>query len=161
VDLIVRAAVMFLFLWVVLRAMGKRELSQLNAFELVLLIVMGDLVQQAVTLEDHSMVGAFMIISTIALLTVGASWLTFRSDRFARAFEGVPTPVWREGGPVRETMRRERVRLDEIEAEARKQGISKLADVYVATLEKDGTISFLRIEDDDEPPAGNSQRSVV
>lgn len=160
-DLILRAAFLFAFLWLVLRAMGKRELAQMHPFELVLLITMGDLVQQSVTLEDHSLVGAVAIISTIALLTVGASWLTFRSDLFARIFEGKPSALWRDGAPVPQTMRRERVRLDEIAAEARKQGISSLDHVAVATLEEDGSISFLRTERDGDEQAGAEKPSVI
>jgi uncharacterized membrane protein YcaP (DUF421 family) len=160
VDLVIRAAVMFAFLWLVLRAMGKRELAQLNPFELVLLIVLGDLVQQAVTLEDHSLVGAAIIVATISLLTVFTSWLSLRWKRFAHLFEGVPTPVWKDGAPVERTMRMERIRMDELVAEARKQGISRMEDVRVATLEEDGTISFLRLDDEDtnqgSDPGGKS-----
>lgn len=151
-EIILRAAVIFVFVWLVLRGVGKRELSQLNPFELVLLIVTGDLIQQAVTLEDHSVVGAAAIISTFALLTVATSWASLRSQWFARLFEGEPAPVWRDGAPVEATMRLERIRYDELVAEARKQGISRMEDVRVATLEEDGTISFLRIED--EEPSG-------
>lgn len=161
-ELVIRAAVLFAFLWLVLRAMGKRELAQLNPFELVLLIVLGDLVQQAVTLEDHSLFGSGVIVSTLALLTVFTSWLTLRSKRFAHIFEGIPTPVWRDGRPVERTMRMERIRMDELEAEARKQGIADMEDVYLATLEEDGTISFLRVErdagDEGQDP---SDKSVV
>jgi uncharacterized membrane protein YcaP (DUF421 family) len=153
VDIVVRAAVIYLFLWLILRGMGKRELSQMNPFELVLLIVMGDLIQQGVTLEDHSLVGAAAVIGTIALLTVGTSWASLRSDRFARIFQGEPTPVWRDGAPVERTMRQERIRYEELVAEARKQGIASLSDVRVATLEEDGTISFLRVE----PSGGERQ----
>jgi uncharacterized membrane protein YcaP (DUF421 family) len=147
-DIVLRAAFIFLFVWLILRGMGKRELSQLNPFELVLLIVMGDLIQQAVTLEDHSVVGAVAIISTLALLTVLTSWISLRSGWFARLFEGEPAPVWKDGAPVERTMRRERIRSEELEAEARKQGIARLDHVHLATLEEDGSISFLRIERD-------------
>ena len=155
-DVILRAAVIFVFVWFVLRGMGKRELAQLNPFELVLLIVTGDLIQQAVTLEDHSLVGAMAIISTLALLTVLTSWASLRSRAFARVFEGEPIPVWQDGAPVERTMRMERIRHDELLAEARKQGIARMEDVRIATLEEDGTISFLRLEDD-EPPRGERE----
>jgi len=164
VDIVVRAAFIFLFVWLILRGMGKRELAQLNPFELVLLIVIGDLIQQAVTLEDHSLVGAMAIVSTLGLLTVATSWLSLRSSWFARLFEGEPAPVWKDGRPVEETMRRERIRLEELEAEARKQGIARLEDVHLATLEEDGTISFLRLERDggrDEPRGTEPNRPAT
>ena len=149
-DLIIRAAFIFIFVWLVLRGMGKRELSQLNAFELVLLITMGDLVQQAITLEDHSITGAVAIISTLGLLTVFTSWVSLRSRRFARFFEGAAVPVWRDGAPVERAMRQERIRHEELVAEARKQGIARMADIHLATVEEDGTISFLRVEKGDD-----------
>jgi uncharacterized membrane protein YcaP (DUF421 family) len=149
-EIVVRAAVIYVVIWFVLRAIGKRELAQLNPFELVLLIVTGDLIQQSVTLEDHSLVGAMLIISTIALLTVLTSWLSLRSKRFARTFEGEPTPVFRDGRPVERTMRFERIRHDELVAEARKQAIAKLDDVRVATLDEDGSLSVLRLDGDEE-----------
>ena len=153
-DIVIRAAVIYAFLWLILRGMGKRELAQLNPFELVLLIVTGDLIQQAVTLEDHSLVGAGIILSTLALLTVFTSWLSLRSKAFARTFEGEPVPVLEDGWPVERTMRFERIRYDELVAEARKQGISDLGHVHVATLEEDGSISFLRVDDRDDEGAG-------
>jgi uncharacterized membrane protein YcaP (DUF421 family) len=163
VDIILRAAFVFFFVWLVLRGMGKRELSQLNPFELVLLITMGDLVQQAITLEDHSIVGAMAIISTLALLTVFTSWISLRSRRFARLFEGAATPIWRDGRPETRTMRMERIRTEELRAEARKQGIARMEDVRIATLEEDGTISFLRVEDDegDEQQGREPNRPVT
>ena len=153
-DIVIRAAVIYAFVWLILRGIGKRELAQLNPFELVLLIVTGDLIQQSVTLEDHSLVGAGIIMSTLALLTVFTSWLSLRSKRFARVFEGEPVPVLRNGETVERTMRFERIRHDELVAEARKQGISRLEDVRVATLEEDGSISFLRLDDREEEPGG-------
>lgn len=158
-DVVVRAAIVYAFIWLVLRGIGKRELAQLNPFEVVLLIVTGDLIQQSVTLEDHSVVGAMAIISTFALLTVLTSWSSLRSRRFARIFEGEPAPVWRDGGPVAATMRIERIRSEELVAEARKQGIARLSDVRVATLEEDGSISFLRFEDDDDLEPGREADS--
>jgi uncharacterized membrane protein YcaP (DUF421 family) len=106
-------------------------------------------VQQAITLEDHSIVGAMAIISTLALLTVFTSWISLRSRRFARLFEGRAVPVAGRR-PEARTMRLERIRPEELRAEARKQGISRIEDIRVATLEEDGTISFLRVEDGDE-----------
>jgi uncharacterized membrane protein YcaP (DUF421 family) len=160
VDIIVRAAVIYALVWLILRGMGKRELSQLNPFELVLLIVIGDLIQQAVTLEDHSVVGALAIVSTLALLTVVTSWVSLRSKRFARLFEGTPAPVWRDGTAVERTMRLERIRYDELVAEARKQGIASMGDVRLATLEEDGSISFLRIDEGGDQEGADNRPAV-
>jgi uncharacterized membrane protein YcaP (DUF421 family) len=151
-DLVVRAAFVFVFLWFLLRGLGKRELAQMTPFELVLLVVLGDLVQQAVTLEDHSITGAVIVVSTLALLTATVSLIGHRSGRFAAIFEGRPSQVWRAGAPVHELLRQERIRVDELAAEARKQGIGSLDAVSVATLETDGKISFLTRDGLPEPP---------
>ena len=89
-EIVIRAAVMFAFLWLVTRAVGKRELGQLSALELVLLVSMGDLVQQSITQEDHSLSGGVMTIGTFALLSVLLSWLSWRFPRSRTVLEGRP-----------------------------------------------------------------------
>jgi uncharacterized membrane protein YcaP (DUF421 family) len=81
VEIVIRATVMFAFLWLVTRAVGKRELGQLSAFELVLLVTMGDLVQQGITQEDYSVTGGMLTIGTFALLSVALSCATARLRR--------------------------------------------------------------------------------
>jgi uncharacterized membrane protein YcaP (DUF421 family) len=80
-DIVIRAAVAYVFIIFILRIMGRRELSSLGPSDLVLVVVLGDLVQNGVTQADQSVTGMFLAISTFALLTVGVSLLTFRSKR--------------------------------------------------------------------------------
>lgn len=89
-DIILRASVMFFIMYSLLRLLGKRELSQVTPFELVLLIVMGDLVQQGITHNDLSMTGAALAIATIAFWALALSWITYLSPRAERWLEGVP-----------------------------------------------------------------------
>ena len=141
-ELVIRAAVMFVFLWLITRAVGKRELGQLSAFELVLLITMGDLVQQGVTQEDYSVSGAILTVGTFALLSVALSYITWRFPRSRPAVEGQPAVVVRSGEAQEKVLEYERLPMDDVLEAARKEGIRDLAEVDLAVLETDGSISF-------------------
>jgi uncharacterized membrane protein YcaP (DUF421 family) len=143
VDVILRAAVVYVFVSLVLRALGKRELGELTAFELVLLFVIGDLVQQSITDNDTSVTAAVLAISTIALLIVVQSYVVFRWKRTRPVLEGEPVVLVHQGRLVEPVIRRERMTVDEIREAARKQGIEDLGAVRVAILETDGKVSFL------------------
>ena len=141
-EIVIRAAVMFAFLWLVTRAVGKRELGQLSAFELVLLVSMGDLVQQSITQEDYSVSGGVLTIGTFALLSVLLSWLSWRFPRSRKVLEGRPAVVVRDGEPLERVLAYERMTRTELLEAARKHGIRDLADVELAVLENDGSLSF-------------------
>jgi uncharacterized membrane protein YcaP (DUF421 family) len=147
-EIVVRAAVVFVFLFLLLRGMGKRELAELTAFELVILVIMGDLVQQGVTEEDMSITGAVLAVGTMGLLTMGLSALAFRSKRARPLLEGVPVVLVRDGHVIDEALRLEGMAFDELLQAARHEGIGDLADVEVCVLEPDGRMSFIRKQDD-------------
>ena len=156
-ELILRATVIYFFLWAVARGVGKRELSQMTAFELILLVVMGDLVQQGVTQEDMSVTGAVLVISTLAFWIIVMSYLSFRFKRTRSVFEGLPVVVVRNGEPVEQVMKLERLTMDELREGARNQGVEDLSEVRLAVLEPDGKFSFLTSDGqeqqgDDEKP---------
>jgi uncharacterized membrane protein YcaP (DUF421 family) len=142
-DLMVRATVVYFFLWAVARGVGKRELSQMTAFELILLVVMGDLVQQGVTQEDMSITGAILVISTLTFWIVVMSYLSFRFKRTRTVFEGLPVVIVRDGEPLEDFLRLERVTIDEVKEGARNQGVEDLKDVKLGVLEPDGKFTFL------------------
>jgi len=150
-DIVIRAAVVFVFVWLVLRALGKRELGELTAFELVLLFVIGDLVQQSITQNDTSITAAVLAISTIALFILVESYAVFRWKRSRKLLEGEPVVVVHEGRFVHPIMQRERMTEDEILGAAREQGIGDLGNVRVAILENEGKLSFIT-EDGQRPP---------
>src|SRR5438067_2268706 len=131
-QVIIRAAVVYLFVWLVLRALGRRELGEITAFELVLLFVVGDLVQQSITANDTSIAAAVLAISTIALLILAQGYVAFRWPRTRPLFEGAPVVVLHSGTPMKDVLRRQRMTEDELRESARKQGIASLADVRVA-----------------------------
>jgi uncharacterized membrane protein YcaP (DUF421 family) len=153
-DIIIRAVVIFLFVWFVLRALGKRELGEMTAFELVLLFVIGDLVQQSITQDDTSVTAAILAISTIALLIVVQSYAVFRWKRVRPVLEGEPVVVVADGHVVESTLRRERMSISELKGSARQQGIDDLTRVQFAVLETSGKLSFLTAGPDEERHAG-------
>ncbi len=141
-EIVVRACVLFLVLWLVTRVVGRSTLGELSTFQLVLFVTMGDLVQQGVTQQDFSVTSAVLAVSTFALLTVGISWANARWPRVRSLTHGIPVVVVDDGEPVLRTMRSERISLDDLFAAAREQGIERIADVRIAVLEADGKISF-------------------
>ena len=143
-DLVIRAAVAYVFIIFILRVMGRRELSSLGPSDLVLVVVLGDLVQNSVTQSDQSVTGMIIAISTFALLTVAMSVLTFTSRRAQTFVEGQPLILVQDGMPVEKNLRAERIRVDDVADEARGQGIEKIDDIKWCLLETSGSMSFVK-----------------
>ena len=143
-ETVARAAIMFAFVWLVMRAIGRKELSGMSGFELVLLIVMGDLIQQGVTQQDTSVTAAMLAVGTMALLVVAMSYVSFRWNRASDLTEGVPVVIIRDGRLLRQLIQIERLTEDEVHEAARQQGIGDIRDVQVGILEADGTFSFVK-----------------
>lgn len=155
-EIILRAAAVYAFLWFLLRVLGKRELSALSALDLVVLMVIGDLVQQAVTQEDASVTGGMLAVSTMALLAVATSWATIRSKRAASVLEGHPVVILRSGRILDDVVRRERLSRDEVIESAREQGLDDLSGVEWGILENDGRISFVPSHPNAPPRIGGT-----
>jgi uncharacterized membrane protein YcaP (DUF421 family) len=143
-DIVIRAAVAYVFIIFILRVMGRRELSSLGPSDLVLVVVLGDLVQNGVTQADQSVTGMMIAISTFAVLTVAMSVVTFKSRRAQTFVEGQPLILVQDGMPVEKNLRAERLRVDDIADEARGQGIEKIDDIKWCLLETSGTMSFVK-----------------
>ena len=142
-DLVLRTVFVFFLILIVTRAVGRRELSSMEPFDLILLVVIGDLVQQGVTQSDYSLTGTTTVIVTIALLVVATAYLSFRFRRLRPILEGDPVLLISDGSIVERNLRRQRLTRDELEAEARQQSIGSLDDVRYAVLETNGRVSFL------------------
>ena len=142
-DLVLRTIFVFFLILIVTRAVGRRELSSMEPFDLILLVVLGDLVQQGVTQSDYSLTGATMVIVTIAVLVVGTAWLSYRFRALRPVLEGEPIVLVADGKVLRRNLRRERITLEELGAEARLAQIGSLDDVRYALLETNGKVSFL------------------
>jgi uncharacterized membrane protein YcaP (DUF421 family) len=143
-DIALRAVVLYLFILFVLRVTGRRELSSLSAVDLVLLIVLGDAIQQGLTQDDYSVTGAMIAVATIASLQVGTSYLSFRSERAKRVLEGYPIVVIQDGELLDENLKRDRMTPDDVAEEMRMQQIASFKDVQWAILETNGQISFIK-----------------
>jgi uncharacterized membrane protein YcaP (DUF421 family) len=143
-DIVVRAAVGFLFVLFLTRIVGRRELSSLEPFDLILLVMIGDLVQQGITQNDFSVTGLVLAGGTIGLMTMLVSYGTFRLPFLRPIVDGEPVIVVEDGKPLMRNLRRERITLGELEAQARLQGLASLEPVQWAVLETNGQISFIR-----------------
>jgi uncharacterized membrane protein YcaP (DUF421 family) len=143
-DIVLRAAVAYAFIIFLLRIIGRRELSTLAPSDLVLLVVMGDLVQNAVTQSDQSVTGMFLALSTFGLLTVAVSVVTYKSRRAQTLVEGAPLILVQDGKAVEKNLRSERLNIDDVSEEARGQGIERLDQVKWCVLETSGTMSFIK-----------------
>src|SRR3954453_17727711 len=116
-DLVFRAAAIFCFLYLITRVIGRRELASLEPFDIILLVVIGDLIQQGVTQSDYSVTGAMTVIATFAALTVFISWINLRFKRLRLALDGQPIVLVMNGKVLEGNLRRERMSIDELEAE--------------------------------------------
>ena len=143
-DLVLRAIFLFFFVFVLTRLIGRRELSSLEPFDLILLIVLCDAIQQGLTQDDYSVTGAVLVIGTLALLQVFTSFLSFRFPRLRPVLDGEPVIVIEDGKPMEKNLRRERVTVEELAAQARTQQIESLNDVKWAVLETSGQITFIK-----------------
>jgi uncharacterized membrane protein YcaP (DUF421 family) len=142
-DIVLRAVVAFFFVLFLTRVLGRRELSSLEPFDLILLVMIGDLVQQGVTQNDFSVTGLVLVGGTIGLLTVLVSYTSFKVPFLRPILDGEPVILLEDGEPIRRNLDRNRITVGELQASARQQGIGSLADVRWAVLETSGSISFI------------------
>jgi uncharacterized membrane protein YcaP (DUF421 family) len=143
-DIVFRAAGAFFFIFLLTRIVGRRELNSLEPYDLILLVVLGDLVQQGVTQSDYSLTGMILAVGTIALLVVIVSFVGFRFPRARPILEGEPLVVIQDGKVLESNLKRERLTREELAEEARMQQIGSLDDVSWAILEKSGQMSFIQ-----------------
>ena len=145
-DLVGRAVIVFFAIFLVTRVVGRRELSTMEPFDLILLVVTGDLVQQGVTQSDYSLTGALTVIATITLLTIALSYVSFKVPKLRPVLDGEPLVLVQDGEVITRNLRRERITIDELLAEARLQQVGSLDQVRFAVLETNGRISVIPAE---------------
>ena len=143
-DLALRSIAIFWFIFLLTRVIGRRELSSLEPFDLILLIVLGDSVQQGLTQDDYSVTGAFIVIGTIAVLQVLVSYVSFRVPALRPVLDGNPIVVVEDGKPIERNLNRERLTVEELMEEARLQQIGSLDEIQWAVLETSGNLSFIK-----------------
>jgi uncharacterized membrane protein YcaP (DUF421 family) len=129
--------------FLITRVVGRRELGSSEPFDLILLVVLGDLIQQGVTQSDNSITGAMLVISTLALLTVAVSFVSLRIKRLRPILDGEPLILVEDGEPNTQNLKRQRLQLTEVLSEARLQQVTRLTDIQWAILESSGQISII------------------
>lgn len=142
-DLVGRCLILFPLIVVLVRVVSRRELANMEPYDLVLLVVLGDLVQQGITQSDYSVTGAAIVIVTMTLLSMVTAYAAYRLPGFGRALDGEPVVLLENGAPIQRNLRRERISMGELAAQARQNDIADLRTVRFAVLETSGTISFL------------------
>jgi uncharacterized membrane protein YcaP (DUF421 family) len=144
-DIVLRASVAYLFILFLMRVVGRRELSSMEPSDVILLVVIGDLVQNGVTQSDDSVTGIVLAAGTIGLLATATAFVTFRSKRIRNVIEGEPVILVQDGRLIERNMKNERLTEDEILEQARlQQGVETLDDVKWAVLETSGSISIVK-----------------
>ena len=118
-DIAIRAVVLYVFVFLLMRLAGRRELSSLQPFDLVLLIIIGDALQQGLTQSDYSVTGAMIAVGTFALLQVGTSYLNFKFKWIRPVLEGYPIVVVQDGKVIEANLKRERITVAELAEAAR------------------------------------------
>lgn len=142
-EIVVRVLVIYVFILVGLRLLGKREFGQLSPVELVTLLIIPEIVSQALTNEDRSVTGALIGTSTLLLLVFLTSTLVHLSKRADEVIGGIPTVLVQDGRCIESAMNKERVSPDELFSELHKAGLERLEQVRWAILQPDGKIAII------------------
>src|SRR5579864_1061326 len=141
-EKILRPIIVYLFLVIGLRLAGKRELAQLNPFDLVVLLTLSNTVQNAIIGDDNSVTGGIIGAATLLLLNYLVARFLFRHEKLDRLVEGQACTLIDNGKVLDHQLKREVLTIEELESAAHKQGFGGLHEVESATLEPSGTISF-------------------
>jgi uncharacterized membrane protein YcaP (DUF421 family) len=156
-DSVLKAFIIYIFLWAVFRLIGRRALGELTVFEFVLFLIIGGATQRALTGEDYSLINVGLIVATLALLDVAMSLLERRYRIFRKVARGVPMLVMADGQFMTERMRMARVTEEDIMEAARlHHGLESPQDVRFAVLEASGKISIVPRK----PPPASPRRRV-
>lgn len=147
VEIVLRTAVVYLVVLLGVRLSGKREVGQMTPFDLVLLLLISNSVQNAMTGPDTSVLGGVAAAVTLLLLNYGVGELSGFNRRFRKVVEGQPSLLVHDGKVITEHMKKEHVSMDELQRALREHGISTCSEVALAVLEVDGAISCLKYDE--------------
>jgi uncharacterized membrane protein YcaP (DUF421 family) len=142
-EIVLRTAIVYLFLVVVLRVTGKREVGQMSILELIVILIISDAVQNSMVGENTTVWGGLVAVLTLLGLDALLKALTGRSKRLRRAIEGEPRLLVRDGRLLTRALREERLEPADVRAAIRAQGLERVEDVHIAVLETDGSISVI------------------
>jgi len=142
IEKILRAVIVYFALVALVRIAGKRELAQLNPFDLVVLLTLSNTVQNAIIGDDNTVLGGIIGATTLIVVNYFVVRFLYGHERLEQFIEGNPDMLVEDGKVLHERLRKELITLPELETAAHKQGFASLADVDCAVLEPGGTISF-------------------
>jgi uncharacterized membrane protein YcaP (DUF421 family) len=146
-QIALRTAVIYLVVLIGVRLSGKREVGQMTPFDLTLLLLLSNSVQNAMTGPDTSLLGGVLAASTLLLLNYVVGMLSGKNRGFRRVVQGEPSLLIHDGQPIPEHMAKEHISMDELQRAVREHGIAECSDVALAVLEVDGSISCLKYDD--------------
>ena len=142
-EKVLRSVVVYAFMLLAFRFTGKRQVGQLTPFDLVVLLIISNVVQNAVIGPDNSLGGGLLGAAVILALNWGVVELAFRSKRLRRLLEATPTLLVHNGRILHQNLQRERITLDDLHAALRRNGVADVEHVHVAVLEENGGISVI------------------
>jgi uncharacterized membrane protein YcaP (DUF421 family) len=140
-ELVMRAVATYAFMIVLLRITGKRQVGQLAPFDLVLLLVLSNAVQNSINGGDNSLVGGFISAISLVAANYTLGYITYRSKRIAGLVEGRPQVLIHNGHLYQDVMHKEKVTQHELDAALRMAGVACIEHVHFAVLENNGQIS--------------------
>lgn len=153
-EFIVRAIIIYSFLLVLLRLTGKRQIGQMSPFDLVLLLVLSNAVQNSMNGGDNTVLGGMILAATLVGINAAIGFITYRSQDARKFMEGEPEILIFDGKLMKKTLEKEGLTMDELEGAMRVAGCEKVTDVHLATMELNGQISIVRADD----PKGETPR---
>ncbi|MEX2573955.1 MAG: YetF domain-containing protein [Balneolaceae bacterium] len=142
-ELILRTVFIYLFITIVFRLSGKRSLSNITTIDFVLLLIIGESVQQALVINDSSIVGAMMVIGTLVTMDLSFARLSKQSNLFDKISNGIPVIILKDGELLKKRMDEENIEIEDVLEFARRSGLDKIDQIKYAVLEKDGQISII------------------
>jgi uncharacterized membrane protein YcaP (DUF421 family) len=149
IQIVLRTATIYLFVLLGVRLSGKREVGQMTPFDLTLLLLLSNAVQNAMTGPDNSLAGGVFAAATLLIMNYGVAEASGMNRRFRKLVQGQPTLLVHNGAIMESHMAREHVTVDELQRALREHGIGSVTDVALAVLEVDGSISVLKYDDID------------
>lgn len=149
---VIRAALIYLVVWLIFRLIGRRTMAQITTFDFVLLLICGDATQQALLGRDHTVTNAALVVLTLVVIDDLLTQLRLRSPRVDRLMEGQPLVLMHNGRVHDEPMQQEGVENEDILHAARHtHGITELSQIQQAVLETSGDISVIPARSDSAP----------
>ena len=157
-EIVIRTGVIYLFVLLGVRLSGKREVGQMTPFDLTLLLLLSNAVQNAMTGPDTSLSGGVVAAGTLLFLNFSVAEMSGMNRRFRKLVRGSPSLLVHDGKVIEAHMAHEHVSMDEVMQALRQHGIASLQEVALGVLEVDGSISVLKY--DDVSPAGQPHRRL-